>query len=599
MKDKVKVRQIVELYKKEFYMGWVDTFDWSDDAKCQESLGVLKDKIGLFEQNVFCLFSQSVLSAEYLIRQDYEKILDSLYELFSNGEIYDDERNKYRTVAILTFNELIYEMLWVIKSLRHLITTLANKYEERRTKYIVNAYRVKGGVSPDSKYARYYEILIEVTRIDHFLSYEKRNISDLILYHSELSKGLEDKNIRSDIQTVIDILNEKCLFLLKKLLIEDNKEFAFMIDFKPTRYDTDNLKFKYFAVADKRFDFYRAESYSFDAYGDELDKRVNSRNSLFIGLYPLIMKYYKDSRDTKVQQIDNILKDFDEAYENLSKEFTQRPLDRYALGTLKNYMYNCRFSFMMQSPKYTFEMLKKGLDEVMVIQAQTRILNFYPYRKAFEKALVLLHNNETLDKEVLNDYREFLNLCIAKFSEAMLWCRVNCFYPIQNCYRECLNPVPDFGAVFIASSYCRPVRYGKLKDELNTFKNQALLVDNEIALREEKKQMQDLKKDIDNSQMKQVEILSFFMGVITFLFGTIGFFANNANTDFVHLLFSIFGLGAILLIFVSGIHLVTMRKEEKVGDYFKHPRAWFCIVTFIISVGLLVWLVAKVNLLAE
>ena len=124
-----------------------------------------------------------------------------------------------------------------------------------------------------------------------------------------------------------------------------------------------------------------------------------------------------------------------------------------------------------------------------------------------------------------------------------------------------------------------------------------MLVDNEIALREEQEEMRSLKRDIDNSRTREVEILSGFTAIITFLFGTIGFFASNKESDFLHLIYSVFGLGAILMIFVSGIHMLTMRREKEVGDYFKHPRMWFCIITILASVGLIIWLLIKVNAL--
>lgn len=595
MKNRSRIEQIVELFKKSFPMGWMDGLDWT--ASSADALATVKDKQKSFEDETFYLFSQSVLSGEYLIRGGYSGGLESMYELLSNAELYDDESNQLKTVAVRSFNEMTYLMIEVIRGYRHFLTTLNNKYAERQTKYIFNAYRVHHQINSSNPYGGMYSILIEITRTDHFLSYGKKTIDNLIVYHTELTKVIEVKNLSEKVRLSLDVLNKKCLFLLKKLLVDDNREFDYMIDFKPHHYDTSRMDLGYLVEMDRKFEFYRAESYSNDARGNEMDVRARNQ-SLPIGQYTLLMKYYKDSKSTSSQQIDNILKDFNKYYDYLSGLFTKRPLDIYALGTLKNYMYNCRFSFLMSNPAYTFEQLQADLNEIIDIQYKTGILNFYPYRKAFEKALQLFRQCETVERVKLEHYKDFLRLCITKFSEAMQWCRTNCFYPIQNTYRECLVPVTGYGsAVFVASSYCRPVRYDKLKDELNYFKSQALLVDNEIALREEQEEMRSLKKDIDNSRTKEVEVLSFFTAIITFLFGTIGFFADNKNNDFLHLIFSIFGLGAILLIFVSGIHLTTMRKENKVTDYFKHPRAWFCIFTIIVSVVLLAWMIFKVNVL--
>lgn len=592
MKKGSKLESLAELYKKYFPMGWMSGYDW--DNASSDSLTAVNEKQTAFEDEAICLFAQTVLSGEYLIKKDYPAALEGLFELLSSGEIFDDESNPLRNAAAQWFNAMTYKLCEVIKSYRHFLTTLNNKYTGRQTKYIVNAYRVNHEIDASDTYGGLYNIIIEVTRIDHFLSYGKKSIDNLILYHSILDKWIEEKKQKDAVIQVMDVLDKKCLFLLKKLLVDDNKEFDYMIDFKPHHYDTSRMELGYLSEMDRRFEFYRAENYNNDSMGNDLDVRARN-NTLPLGQYTMLMKYYKDSKDTRHLQINNILRDFNKLYDHLAEQFVKRPLDIYALGTLKNYMYNCRFSFLMRNPAYTFEQLQDDLNEIVNIQYQTGVLNFYPYRKAFEKALSLFRKNEKLEETELKVYKEFLQLCISKFSEAMRWSKENCFYPIQNTYRECLVPVTSFGAVFIASSFCRPVRYDKLKDELNSFKSQALLMDSEIALRVEKEEMRNLKKDIDNSRTREIEILSVFTAIITFLFGTIGFFADNKNNDFVHLVFSVLGLGAILLIFVSGIHLITMRKEKEAKDYFNHPRAWFCLFTVLASVGLIIWLVLKVN----
>ena len=596
MKRDTRIAEIVDLFKKSYPMGWMDSYDWA--ASGEDSLATVKANLKTFEEETFYLFAQSVLRGEYIIRANYQESLEPLVELLSNGELYDDETIPLKSIAIREFNAMTYKLVEVIKSYRYLLTTLNNKYAERQTKYIINAYRVQYRIDSSDAFGALYNILIDVTRIDHFLSYGKNTIDNLILYHTELAVQLSSKNFGDKVMLVVDIMNKKCQFLLKKLLVDDNKEFDYMIDFKPIHYDTGGLDLGYLKEMDERFDFYRADSYGNEVRGNDMDVRAHNRN-LPIGQYTLLMKYYKDSKNTRNPQIDNILAEFNKLHDSLAAQFTKRPLDIYALGTLKNYMYNCRFSFLMANPSYDFEQLQKDLNDIVDIQYKTGVLNFYPYRKAFEKALQLFRNEENTEKDVLSRYKEFMLHCIASFEEAMKWCRTNCFYPIQNTYRECLVPVTGFGAVFIASSFCRPVRYDKLRDELNYFKSQVLLVDNEMALRKEQEEMRSLKKDIDNSRTREVEILSVFTAIITFLFGTIGFFADNKENDFLHLIFSVFGLGAILMIFVSGIHILTMRREKTAGDYFKHPRMWFCLLMILASVVLIVWMVMKVNTLGS
>lgn len=589
-----KIEKIADCFKTTFQMGWIEQFDWGTEKTSATSMESIIEKISVFNQEVFYLFAQSVLSGEYIVKKNYIKTLNEVYDLLSNGEIFENGKDSYKTNAVTQFNNMTYELGNIIRKYKHLLTYLDNKYREKPEKYIVNAYRIRHESKDCSKFFRLYTILLDITRIDHLLSSDKDTIRKLIIYHTELENGINDNNHSDKIHKVLDIMNEKCLFLLKKLLIEDEKEFDYLIDFEHKHYDTSKLSFVYFAELDKRFEFYRTESYSNSSFGEEIDAKVQ-QGSLPVGQYSLLMKYYKDSKNTVVTQIENIISDFNKLHSELLKIFTRRPLDHYALGTLKNYMYNSRFSFLMKEDSYSFNQLRKDLTDIQDIQHQTGILNFYPYRKAFAKALELFRKNNQMAKDEMDEYKKFMSSCIEKFSEAIQWCNDSYFYPIQLVYKECLVPIQDFGAVFVASSFCRPVKYEKLRDELNTYKNQILLLENEIALRDERTALTNLKRDIDNSRTREIEILSIFTSIVTFLFGTIGFFSENKNNDFLHLIYSILGLGAVLLIFVSGIHLTTMRKEVKFCDYFKHPRAWFCYITIISSFILLIWMVVNVQ----
>lgn len=592
-----KIEEIIELYKSLFPVNWLDSYDWSAGNE-EVSYDKALERIVSFDQDVFFLFSQSVLAGEYIPRLHIPKELDALYDLLNSGELYDDERNSYRSLVISKFNELSYSLGEFARRYRYLLTILERKYSIRQNQYVVNAYRQNHANSNGSLFGDYYNALFDITHTDHLLRSDHKTITSLILHQSLLAKGIDSPTLLPKNKLALRILNEKCLFLMKKLLIEDNKEFDYLIDFEIKHYDATSLNFSYIAKHDEAFEFYRSESYSNnDSYGLSLDRQAYS-GKMYIGKYALLMKFYKDSKGTDESQIEHIIKDFNDFYTFLTDQFYKRPFDKYALNTLKNYMYNSRLSYRMKTPDYTFEMMKGDIKEVMSIQKKTGILNFYPYRKAIGYILFQFEKNKQLPEEELKNLKSLLDECITKFSESIEWCHAMNFYPIQSLFRECLTVVHDFGAVFVASSFCRPIRYHKLKDELNVYKNRALYIDNEIEVRKEKFELANIKRDIDNSRTREIEVLSFFTAIITFIFGTIGFFAESKNSDFLHLVYSIFGLGAILLIFVSGIHLVTVRKEENALDYFKHPRAWFCIATILSSVALLIWLIVNIKVLS-
>ena len=466
-KSETKIVRIGERYKEEFPMGWQDKYEW-DGSHCEESMLSAFKKIKDFDREVFCLFSQTVLSGEYLIRQQkvYEQ-LDNCRDLLLDGEIKDDDTNKNKTRVVNDFNSMLHDLLYATKSFMHLIKLLENNYEDKED-YIVKAYRAEACPHRDDSYHRLYEILINLTRKDHFLSHEDKIKKDLIYYHEELSdyiRNSELDEVTDDngkrFNLILNIMNQKCLFLLKKLLIEDNKEFVYMTDFKKTRYDSNKLPIEFFSEMDNYFEFYRAQSHQHKHFVRELDVRSDN-HTLPIGSYTLLIKYYMEDKDTSMSQIEHIIADFDSLYDELSSCSKERPIDKYSLSVLKNYMYNCRFSFVLKQKKCSLEMLEDELNKIMEIQSKTDIHNFYPYKKAFEKARCLFKTEESLEQEKLNEYKIFMQLCIKKFSEAITWCKNRCFYPIQSRYRECLVRVPGFGPVFVASSFCRPIVYEKL-----------------------------------------------------------------------------------------------------------------------------------------
>lgn len=591
-----KIQELLSLFASEFPNGWLDSFQWDNEEDSEESYCQIRNKIEEFHQESFYLLASSILSGEYILRGNIVNDLIAFINRLYDSELKTDESNILKNLNVKEFNNLTKEYIQIIQSYRYLLADLDNKYELNHIDYIVNAYRKNSDVCNNSFCGLCFPILITITRIDHLLSSDKHTITKLILCHNDLEEIIKNPIITSKNKVVLSILNEKCLFLLKKLLIDDNRDFDFLIDFKHHHYDTANLRFIYLDKYDRYFEFYRTEAYSNENLGRELDRK-SYENKLSIGLHTLLIKYYKDSNGTDKSQIDNILSDFNELYKRLMSTFSKRPFDKYALRTMINYMYNCNISYKMRNmnTSYSFENLQDDINEIIRLQNSTGIFNFYPFRKAILWLKEYFESHNTLSEMQSKQYRELLSLCIEKFEKSIQWCKEMCFFPIQNTYSECITKVDDFGPVFVASSFCRPVKYQNLRDELNEYKNLALSIDNQIAIREDRIKLEKLKLEIENSKNRQIEILSFFSAVITFIFGTIGFFAENKNNDFIHLVYSIFGLGAILLIFVCGIHLVTMKKEDSFVEYFKHPRTWFCIITLLACFILIVWMFFSIN----
>ena len=304
----------------------------------------------------------------------------------------------------------------------------------------------------------------------------------------------------------------------------------------------------------------------------------------------LLMKFYKDFPSTTIIQIDNLLDAFDKKYDFLYKLHFSRGYDIYALHTLKNYMYNCRLSFKISKTNYLFDDLEKDMLEIMNIQNVTGILNFYPYQKAIEFIIQLVEKGKELSKQTLVKYLSRLDFYLNKCEEAINWCEEQRFIPVQNVYNDSISRVDDFGAVLIPSTFCRPINYEKRRHILSAHKTHALFLKNELSLREEREDIESIKQQIDKSHWKNIELLSIFTAIITFLFGTVNFMANGSSMTITQQIYNIMTIGLVLLLFVCAIAVVTMQRENDPKKYWRHPRLYFLIASIIIFLALLLYI---------
>ena len=53
------------------------------------------------------------------------------------------------------------------------------------------------------------------------------------------------------------------------------------------------------------------------------------------------------------------------------------PFDKYALKTIKNYMYNCKLSLLINEKNCTYEAVIQLLDEITNVQTETSIQKFF------------------------------------------------------------------------------------------------------------------------------------------------------------------------------------------------------------------------------
>lgn len=96
--------------------------------------------------------------------------------------------------------------------------------------------------------------------------------------------------------------------------------------------------------------------------------------------YAFLMRYYV-KKTKSIQQIDHLLS-LSEKHYSESILLEDNIVNHYAARSMRNYMYNSRFSFLCQYDKaYCFKSLKDDIEQIEAIQNETFIYNYHPYEK--------------------------------------------------------------------------------------------------------------------------------------------------------------------------------------------------------------------------
>ena len=270
----------------------------------------------------------------------------------------------------------------------------------------------------------------------------------------------------------------------------------------------------------------------------------------------LLMDFYC-TNNMSIRQIDNLLNRFNKHYKQLFHKGYHSCFDNHALGTLRNFMYNCRLSYKTRQPSYDITQLTNDIAEVEMIQSETLVNNFYPYKKAVEYLIKII--SQRIEARDLNfDYNNYifkLESYLKKFDDNIEWCEAHKFYPIQLPFKECIVNI-DGNRLFIPSSITRPIDYKKLRQCREKFYNNLDFFKTSQIYIKDRQDTELLRKELKSTEKRYLEIGGVLIGVVTFLFGTINIFTQKECTP-QEMYHSVLGLGIVLVLFAALILFVA------------------------------------------
>lgn len=583
---------------------WLNYHNWDDEKSSETSAEIALKVIEDFKIDVFIVFSKSLLKGEYILNPHILDELESFSkDLTSRGRIETDNKHKNHVHAVL--NKTTREVSFLIDSYRQFILNLSNKYRLENHHFLVSAFSTLGRneeISPILKIFILHELFVYI--LEHNFARSEENIRHLIFTKASLEK--ERDNYPEQVQVIIDLFINRCHFLLIKLL-NDEKEIEYLLDFK--RYNLPKqTKDESVNSLLSDFQFYCRDSYSQDEVRvRSIQNKVLAERPLSFQEYVLLLKYYKDSSLGTKRQFDNVVGKFEERYKDILPKFGERNYDTFALKTLKNYIYNCRFSFIIENEKSKslFDVLKEEMAQIETIQDETGIFNFYPFKKAVRILLSdirrYLHSKD-YDENGFNQRYSSLKNYFKRYCSAVKWCKESSFFPILNLHKDCCKYHRELGfKVFYPSSYSRYVDYESLEEDIADIEQEIRIIDSEKSIKVELQQLENIKEEIEGSKRSFFEIFGIFTGVIALVFGGINLFSERDipttkaltieqtqqlySLSLSHRTIDFLSFGSCLILFVALIYFISLPREKHFKSYFSYPKFWIFLILLLASMS--------------
>ena len=594
------IRNLSFEYNHQFPPQWIEMLDWSNDDESVKSFKEASIKIDALEKECFVCFAKSLIMGEYITDYSLSEDLDGFKGfLIEDDHPYD---NQYKSALSSRLAELSGSISYMIDSYKHFIVNLVNKYRLENHHYLVSAFSTRGR---HSKLPRLFLFFcgnaLFVYNLEHNLKKTDETISGLILRKRELEEYVKDAD--EEVGKVIRILVSKCHFLLIKLLYKENNTPEYLLDFeKYTLKETVDIRVVDEILSDFKFlsrDYYSQQE---ERIKPIQDKVLGDEQLSFLE-YIILVKYYKDSTYGTERQLSNLISSFEHRYDQVYPTFRSQNYDIFALKTIKNYIYNCRLSFLSKKGTSDYGHYMKEIETIVGVQNETGIFNFYPYKKAsifvLDNLKAYLHSASFKD-EVFDARMKDLESFAERFKSSLKWCEESCFTPVLSLYNDCCPTDDETGiAIFSPSSIGGFIDYEDQWRDLANLEQEIRLIKTERALKQESRSVEDLHKEIQQTRRTYLEIFGVFTTVVTFIYGSINIFSKGgadvnsgeSNNPIVqsNLGSEIMMFGTVLLVFISLIYFITLPQEDKAKAYFKHPKTWVFLVLLLVMLFLLVF----------
>lgn len=538
-----------------------------------EVIASFSQKKNSFYIDIIKLLCISVLCGEYIEIKDFFNKLEKLEKRIEElpNETYDLPLDIQSQIF-----DISSAITLVIEFYKDFFKKIENYYSEDRIQFVFKRNTLiqrklnNGSFHPETaEKIKYFLNLLKITSIDHFPSTGDNHIFE-VFNSEEFIEDFTDPRFRD----ISNVICEKITFLKFKWKERRLQENPFMhsylengIEKKIGEYSTPSSELSNWKeIINTQYEIK-------NSWKADLSERVKSykNNSIssFNECFKLhqLIKYFKDVNplDKKLQEIS--LKLLEKRQNNSCSNF----YDKYAENIFCNYALNNEFSHYIENES-SIEKINLKYDEINSKLNDTTNNYFLKFRYLNRVLDILMPKINDIDKEsFIKNYSDSLDKCksiLNQYHENIKWSLINFNYvfilPINESKVKFEIDGSNYNVLF-ASSFTLPPSSKKIEEDYNIVKEKFDKLYSYLGFSKyffkEINEINHIKNELKDKEIKSLELLSLFTAVISFIIGGVSGFAYIKDLYTALLFFVVFTTSLLtfliaLFVFTRGLKIV-------------------------------------------
>ncbi len=569
------IEELKQKVQHVFNENWLESFHFDEDSyvddwkKEKESFANL---LNVTKEEIFQCLNASVLVGEYVSHENLDfKIREILGIVNAIPQPVPPNLDIQKFVIYELKSNFIEVLLFCLNAYLYLCVKIKNIFEINNKEFIltftpaIDQLVENHDFNPSSlQNINFFSANIDLSLIDQKLTPDVSDFNTLI----QLSESLL-KEKRFGVNKLAVLLREKCNYLLCKWLLRKQhlttKEVYYLRDNEEVKADINSFKNTFINNWKTYIESHYEISTNWKSEVQSDFDKIKRKNLEMLDLLDLhrLIKYYKDvNRD--LNNLSKVVKEIEQRFSKAKSDNNRDLFYSYSIAFV--YALNNEFSLLLETKKEDETIILEKYQHIQSVQSTTGIKNFFAQYKYLE---FLVRNLEVLYSQrkamgYLSSSRKLITQCedvIKSYTENVNWSEEHYNYTFQLPYNECLISVSDtiITNCYISSSFLLPLSKEKYKKEfsdninkVNKFNSSIEVfenLENEISeFKDTSSKLKELSGDIQQREVKTMEILGIFTAVVTFVLGSLPTF-KYVHTPYQAALF-MFALSTSLGVFV-------------------------------------------------